>query len=79
MIKPDPKKKEVDGILLAQDDEIQTFYAEVVAIGKERPDEPIDCKKGDKIVYNKWSSNKITHDGTEYHFLRTTDILGVVE
>ncbi len=39
----------------------------------------MDVKKGDRILFGKYSGTEIKIDGTEYLIMRVDDILGVLE
>ncbi|HEX7361877.1 MAG TPA: co-chaperone GroES [Bryobacteraceae bacterium] len=57
---------------------------EVVAVGNGKRNEdgkviPLDVKKGDRILFGKYSGNDITIDGTEYMIMREDEVLGVLE
>jgi len=56
---------------------------EVIAAGPgKKTDEgkllPLDVKKGDKILFSKYSGNDIKIDGEELLIMREDDILGVI-
>jgi chaperonin GroES len=38
---------------------------------------PLDVKKGDTVLYGKWSGTEVKMDGKEYVILKESDILGV--
>ena len=38
-----------------------------------------DVKKGDRVLFGKYTGNEIKLDGEEHLILREEDILGVVE
>jgi chaperonin GroES len=38
---------------------------------------PLGVKKGDMVVYGKWSGTEVKIDGKDYVILRESDILGV--
>ena len=40
---------------------------------------PLEVKKGDKILFGKYSGTEVTVDGKEYLIMREDDILGVIE
>lgn len=57
---------------------------EVFAVGNGKRTEegkviPLDLKKGDRILFGKYSGNDITIDGTEYLIMREDEVLGVLE
>ena len=56
----------------------------VLAVGKGRVREdgtiqPLDLKKGDRILFGKYSGTEIKIDGSEYLIMREDDVLGVLE
>jgi chaperonin GroES len=56
----------------------------VIAAGEGRRDEkgnriPMEVKKGDVILFGKYSGNEIKIDETEYLIIREEDVLGIIE
>lgn len=56
---------------------------EVIAVGPgARGDDgkvvALDVKKGDKILFGKWSGSEVKIDGEELLIMKESDILGVV-
>jgi chaperonin GroES len=39
---------------------------------------PLDVKKGDKILFGKWSGTEVKIDGEELLIMKESDILGIV-
>jgi chaperonin GroES len=39
----------------------------------------LDLKKGDRILFGKYSGSEVKIDGTEYLIMREEDVLGVLE
>ncbi|MEQ1930682.1 MAG: co-chaperone GroES [Parvularculaceae bacterium] len=39
---------------------------------------PLDVKKGDKILFGKWSGSEVKIDGEELLIMKESDILGIV-
>ena len=57
---------------------------EVIAVGAGKVLEdgkkaPLEVKKGDRVLFGKYSGTEIKIDGTEYLMMREEDILGVIE
>ena len=57
---------------------------EIMAIGKGKILEdgkvrPLDVKKGDKILFGKYSGQAVKVEGEEYLVMREEDIMGVLE
>jgi chaperonin GroES len=40
---------------------------------------PLDVKKGDKILFGKWSGTEVKIDGQELLIMKESDIMGVLE
>jgi chaperonin GroES len=56
----------------------------VIAAGEGRRDEkgnriPMEVKKGDVILFGKYSGNEIKIDDKEYLIIREEDVLGIIE
>ena len=49
------------------------------AIGEDNERVPLDVKKGDTILFGKWSGTEVTVDGEELIIMKESDILGVIE
>ena len=55
----------------------------VVAVGSGTKSEDgkvtaLDVKKGDKILFGKWSGTEVTVDGDELIIMKESDILGII-
>ena len=60
------------------------MQGEVIAVGPGARDEsgklvPLDVKKGDKVLFGKWSGTEVKIDGNELLIMKESDILGVIE
>ncbi|MBS3820537.1 MAG: co-chaperone GroES, partial [Phycisphaerae bacterium] len=56
----------------------------VMAVGNgKRMDDgsvaPLDVKKGDRVLFGKYSGSEIKIDGEEYVLIRESDIMAVIE
>jgi chaperonin GroES len=57
---------------------------EVVAVGSGKIGEdgkrqPMEVKKGDKILFGKYSGSEVKIEDQEYLIIREDDILGIIE
>jgi len=57
---------------------------EVIAVGPGGRDEagkliPIDLKKGDKVLFGKWSGTEVKIDAKELLIMKESDIMGVLD
>ena len=56
---------------------------EVLEVGSGARDEsgklvPPDVKKGDKILFGKWSGTEVKMNGEEYLIMKESDIMGII-
>jgi chaperonin GroES len=79
------EEKTASGIVLPDTAKEKPMLGEVVAAGEGKWNEagtkrvPMDVKKGDKVVYGKYSGTEYkTADGEELLILRASEILAVV-
>ena len=58
------------------------MQGEVMAVGPGKTEDgklvPISVKKGDKILYGKYSGTEVTVDDVEYLIMRESDILATI-
>lgn len=72
------------GIIIPDSAKEKPAEGEIIAVGSGRFDEkgtqrPLSVKKGDRILFSKYSGNEIKIDGVDHLILREDDILGVLE
>jgi chaperonin GroES len=80
----DAESKTVGGIIIPDTAKEKPSEGEVIAVGPGGRDEsgkliPIDLKKGDRVLFGKWSGTEVKIDGVEYLIMKESDILGVIE
>jgi chaperonin GroES len=71
------------GIIIPDTAKEKPIQGEVIAVGQGRVNEkgeirPLDVKKGDRILFGKYSGTEIKIDGEEFLMMREEDILGVL-
>jgi chaperonin GroES len=72
------------GIIIPDSAKEKPQEGKVIAVGKGKIGEdgkiqPLDVKKGDKVLFSKYAGNEIDIDGDEHLIVREDDILGVIE
>jgi len=72
------------GIIIPDTAKEKPQEGEVVAAGNGKKTEegkiiPLDVKKGDRILFGKYSGTEIKIDDQEYLILREDEVLGVLE
>ena len=60
------------------------MQGEIIAVGPGGRDEagkltPLDVKKGDRVLFGKWSGTEVKIDGTEYLIMKESDVMGVMD
>ena len=78
------EEKTVGGIVLASNAKEKPTEGEVVAVGNgayaENGDKlPMTVKKGDVVLYDKYSGTNVKSDGEKYLVLHEKDILAIVK
>ena len=77
-------EKTAGGIIIPDTAKEKPSEGEVLAVGPgEVADDgklkPMNVKKGDKILFGKWSGNEVTIDGEELLIMKESDILGIID
>ena len=72
------------GIIIPDSAKEKPMEGEILAAGSGARDEngknvSLDVKKGDRILFGKWSGTEVTVDGEELIIMRESDIMGVME
>ncbi|MDA1284354.1 MAG: co-chaperone GroES [Proteobacteria bacterium] len=72
------------GIIIPDTAQEKPMEGKVVAAGSGARNEagqlvPLDVKKGDKILFGKWSGTEVKIDGKELLIMKESDIMGIIE
>ena len=84
VVKPTPaEEKTKGGIILPDTAKEKPVQGEVVAVGPGRISDdgkkiPMEVKKGDQVLYGKYSGTEVTIDGEEYLIMRESDLFAIV-
>ena len=78
------EEKTKGGIIIPDSAKEKPSEGEVVAVGNGKVTDkgslrPLEVKKGDRILFGKYSGNEIKVDGQDLLILREDEILGVIE
>ena len=78
------EEKTKGGIIIPDTAKEKPQEGEVIAVGPGARDDngkvqPLDVKKGDRILFGKWSGTEVKIDGDDLLIMKESDILGVVE
>ena len=80
----DSEDKTKGGIIIPDTAKEKPMEGKVIAVGSGVRGEdgklvPLDVKKGDKIIFGKWSGTEVKIDGDELLITKESDIMGIVE
>ena len=76
--------KTAGGIIIPQTAQEKPIQGEVIAAGPGARDQsgklvPLDVKKGDKVLFGKWSGTEVKIDGQDLLIMKESDVLGIIE
>ena len=80
----EPETKTSGGIFIPDTAQEKPMEGEVVSCGPGARGEdgklvPLDVKKGDRVLFGKWSGTEVKLDGEELMIMKEADIMGVLE
>jgi chaperonin GroES len=78
------EEKTPGGIIIPDTAKEKPQEGEIVAAGPGGRNEqgqliPIDVKRGDRVLFGKWSGTEVKIDGQDYLIMKESDLLGVVD
>ena len=80
----DSESKTAGGIIIPDTAAEKPQQGEIIAVGPGARDESgkitaLDVKKGDKVLFGKWSGTEVKIDGQELLIMKESDIMGVLD
>jgi len=80
----DAEAKSAGGIFIPDSAQEKPSQGEIIAVGPGGRDEagkliPIDLKKGDRVLFGKWSGTEVKLDSVDYLIMKESDIMGVLQ
>jgi chaperonin GroES len=78
------EEKTKGGIYIPDSAQEKPLEGEVVAVGSGRTlahgkVAPLELKKGDRVLFGKYSGTEVQSEGEEFLMMREEDILGILE
>jgi len=79
----DSEQKTAGGIIIPDTAQEKPQEGEVVAVGPGARDDSgklikPDVKKGDKVLFGKWSGTEVKIEGEDLLIMKETDIMGIL-
>jgi chaperonin GroES len=76
LVKPyEAEAKTASGIIIPDSAKEKPRQGKVILVGAAKKDEEMEVKKGDEVLYGKYSGQELTIDGEDYLLIAQSDIL----
>ena len=80
----DTDEKSSGGIIIPDTAKEKPSEGKVLAVGpgeitEDGKSKPMNVKKGDKILFGKWSGTEVKLDGQDVLIMKESDIMGILE
>ncbi len=85
LIRPlEADEKTAGGIIIPDTAKEKPQEGEIIAVGSGAKNDkgeisPLDVKKGDRVLYGKWSGTEVKIDGEDLVIMKESDIMGIVD
>ena len=79
MVKPqEAESKTASGIIIPDSAKEKPRQGTIILVGAPKKDEEMEVKKGDIVLYGKYSGQELTINGQDYLLISQTDILFIL-
>ena len=80
----DAEDKSKGGIIIPDSAKEKPMEGKVLSVGKGKVDDegkvhPLDVKRGDRVLFGKYSGSEVSIEGEEHLIVREDDIFGIIE
>jgi chaperonin GroES len=80
----DEEQKTAGGIIIPDSAKEKPQEGRVIAVGSGKLSDdgkvrPLDVKKGDRVLFGKYTGSEVNLDGEEHLIIREEDVLGILE
>lgn len=77
------EEKTAGGIIIPDTAKEKPMEGEVISVGTGARNEagaitPLEVKKGDRVLFGKWSGNEVKLSGEDYIVMKESDIMGII-
>lgn len=82
--KIDEDSKTAGGIIIPDTAKEKPMQGEVISVGPGARDQAgklvaLEVKRGDRVLFGKWSGTEVKIDGQELLIMKESDILGIID
>jgi chaperonin GroES len=79
LVKPaEAEAKTASGIIIPESAKEKPRQGTIILVGGPKKDEEIEVKKGDVVLYGKYSGQELTINGEDYLLISQSDILFIL-
>ena len=78
LVKPLEAEEKVGGIYIPDTAKEKPQKGEVVAVGPGDTENKMTLKKGDKVLYGKYSGTEINFEDNDYLIMKESDVLAII-
>ncbi|MBA4322088.1 MAG: co-chaperone GroES [Odoribacter sp.] len=79
LVKPqEAEAKTASGIIIPESAKEKPRQGTIILVGGPKKDEEIEVKKGDVVLYGKYSGQELTINGEDYLLIAQSDILFIL-
>ena len=80
----DSESKTAGGIIIPDTAKEKPMQGKIISVGPGSRDDtgkiiPLELKKGDTVLYGKWSGTEVKIDGKDMLIMRESDVMGVLD
>ena len=76
LVKPyEAEAKTASGIIIPDSAKEKPRQGKVILVGAAKKDEEMEVKKGDEVLYGKYSGQELTINGEDYLLISQSDVL----
>lgn len=80
----DGESKTAGGIIIPDTAKEKPMQGKIISVGPGSRDDdgkivPLELKKGDTVLYGKWSGTEVKIDGKDMLIMRESDVMGVLD
>ena len=80
LVKPSPaEEKTASGIIIPETAKEKPQNGEVIMVGSDKKDEPMEIKVGDQVLYGKFAGQELTIDDEDYLLVSQSDVLFITK
>ena len=80
LVKPSAaEEKTASGIIIPETAKEKPQNGEVIMVGSDKKDEPMEIKVGDQVLYGKFAGQELTIDKEDYLLISQSDVLFITK